>query len=579
MVFNMKGADDTAIEVSLPPHHVLYGSTIYFAGTGASLIPLCSPPVLVTSKAHNAEGREGHSLVVEFERNGRNYSLTIGAEQLHDNPRKLLQMLSAKGIDIAPANGKQFINYLFEASKLPELPITLLLRRNGFVRDDLVFVCKDKVFQVDSDSRRFLVQPPNQQFAKGIYSSGTFEDYAEKLLSQLTSEPLKFALMAALAAPLSDLIGMEGGGFHYCGASGCGKSTLLQVGASVFGSGADPCDGTSETSINSWNRSTNSFDSVLPLHSGMGHFFDELGARRDRSLGTALYGLLSGKPKDRMQGDLSLSDQETSSVFVFSSGEISVLQKVAQEGETIKAGISARLASIPLEPSDLVEEGESTLDTAKRMTEIKQLCSEYFGVLGPEYIELFINSEIFEGSSEKAQDFVRNIVEEVNERFQNLPKNAVQMRAMKRFSLVLAAGIIARNMGLLGWGEDEMESSVRFMIERWLQAFDQTKTDIDRAIDGLRDYLRQQYHAFAEFGDHSHRGTVSGYKHNGLILLLPQTFDRLCLDCQPIQVLKELKKLGFLKHEEDKLKWRTSIPIAPGRQRYVAIDQRFLEQD
>lgn len=133
-------------------------------------------------------------------------------------------------------------------------------------------------------------------------------------------------------------------------------------------------------------------------------------------------------------------------------------------------------------------------------------------------------------------------------------------------------------MQLIPFAEEDVTEAVTFMIERWLNNLETSKTDVQRAIDRLTDYLRRNYHNLPESDSKRIKGKIEGYKHNSLyLLLLPETFKEICQDVTPTQVGDELKKIGALKYDTGKQKYRVTIQSTDKRQYFYAIHQSFID--
>jgi len=75
--------------------------------------------------------------------------------------------------------------------------------------------------------------------AHALYQArGTVEEWREGVTRLASGQVLPVpAISAALAGPLLQLAGMEGGGVHFWGRSSQGKTSLLALAASVWGPG------------------------------------------------------------------------------------------------------------------------------------------------------------------------------------------------------------------------------------------------------------------------------------------------------------------------------------------------------
>ena len=82
---------------------------------------------------------------------------------------------------------------------------------------------------------------------------------------------LAFAVCAALAAPLLQVCGMEGGGVHFLGSSSIGKSILLLVAGSVAGGGGN------NGFLRRWRATDNALESIALAHNDALLCLDEIG--------------------------------------------------------------------------------------------------------------------------------------------------------------------------------------------------------------------------------------------------------------------------------------------------------------
>jgi len=215
-------------------------------------------------------------------------------------------------------------------------------------------------------------------------------------------------------------------------------------------------------------------------------------------------------------------------------------------------------------------------DSAELIESFKDSCAEYGGTLGSSFIQALLDK--YE-SRDNLNDDVRQQWQQTISELADYANNSIQRRVIRRFSLVLLAGWMAVDMELIPFSEDEITEAVTFMIERWLEDIETSKTDVERAIDRLSAYLRRNYHRIPDSDDLEIKGAIDGYKHNGLyLLLLPEVFHQICQDVTPVQVGDELKKLGALKHDTGKQKYRVTVPCTGKRQYFVAIHQSFIHE-
>ncbi|MFT6906007.1 MAG: putative DNA primase/helicase [Oleiphilaceae bacterium] len=561
--------------IALPDGYSVVNGKIFAANPVGNLIELSDQIITPIAKVHSIDATSDHGVLLLIDVHGEQREFIVNSKVVFSGIGKLLASLADTGVNISPSQPDAFKRFIQKAMSMPNLPTKYVIKRSGFIDEQLAFTIGETVLVGKSDTHSnedyISVTPP----AEGLTAHGSDDDYLNNVLGAIETKPQVFAICAALAAPLAQLVGLEGGGFHIYGASGCGKSTLLQGYASVMGLGSEPGDGSKESLILRWSSTSNSLEALSSERSGVGLAIDELGAFRAAKLSSVLYKFLSGKGQARLTSSLELAKQHSASVSILSSGELSVEEKLLLSKETVNAGILARLPSMLITAQDMALDGESMLETAERIESFKEACSSYGGSLGPRVIQALLDK--YE-TREALNNDVRQQWQQTISELSDYASNSIQRRVIRRFSLVLLAGWMACEMELIPFSEDEITEAVTFMIERWLENIETSKTDVQRAIGRLEAYLRRNYHSIPESDSQKIKGPIDGYKHRDIyVLLLPETFHRICEDVTPTQVGDELKKMGVLKYDEGKQKYRASIQSTGKRQYFYAIHQSFID--
>ena len=570
---------DTALannSYALPEGYSFVDKKIYAFNPVGNLIELSDKPIIPVAKVCSIDANSDHGVLLVIDVNEEQREFIVNSKVVFSGIGKLLASLADAGVNIAPSQVDAFKRFIQKSMSMPNLPTKYSIKQSGFIDGQLAFAMGETVLVGKSDTNSIGDYISVIPAAEGLVAQGSEDDYLTNVLNGIKTKPQVFALSAALAAPLAQLVGLEGGGFHIYGASGCGKSTLLQCYASVMGLGSEPGDGSKESLILRWSSTSNSLEALSSERSGFGIAIDELGAFRAPKLSSVLYKFLSGKGQARLTSSLELAKQHSASVSLLSSGELSVEEKLLMSREIVNAGILARLPSMLLTAQDMALDGESMLETAERIERFKEACAEYGGSLGPRFIQVLLNK--YE-SRESLNDDVRQQWQQTISELADYASNSIQRRVIRRFSLVLLAGWMAVDMELIPFSEDEITEAVTFMIERWLEDIETSKSDVERAIDRLSAYLRRNYHRIPDSNDPEIKGTIDGYKHNGLyVLLLPEVFHQICQDVTPTQVGDELKKIGALKYDSGKQKYRVTVPCTGKRQYFYSIHQSFIHE-
>jgi putative DNA primase/helicase len=347
---------------------------------------------------------------------------------------------------------------------------------------------------------------------------------------------LVFAASVAFAAPLMRVVGIEGGGFHFCGLSSKGKTTALQVAASVCGKVAT---GPGEDSyLLNWKSTANSFEEVAQSHNDCVMVIDELGQGDPKTVGDVCYMLANGQGKARM-GQAKRSWR----VMFITSGEISLAEHMAKAGAETMMGQEVRLLEVATDCSEdgLFENIHSSETPADFSNRIKAATADHFGVPFRKFLgHLTANTEATESACRAYMDSFVNAV---------MPQNAagVVPRAALRFALVAAAGEIATELRLTGWRKGEAFRAAKKCFASWMEH--RKKVDpIAMAVDRVQKFISENTSRFEVVGgDQRLNGSKFGYKKKDKFLILPDAFrDFVCAGTNPEGVADALERAGYL---------------------------------
>ena len=151
------------------------------------------------------------------------------------------------------------------------------------------------------------------------------------------------AISAALAGPLLDLAGQEGGGVNIFGGSSKGKTTVIQAAASVWGRGV-----MTPGYVRTWRATANGLEGAAASASDTALILDELGVVDARDAAAGIYSLCNGSGKARAALDGALREPKSWLVLILSSGEIPIETKLAEDrGRKARAGQLVRMLDIP----------------------------------------------------------------------------------------------------------------------------------------------------------------------------------------------------------------------------------------
>lgn len=500
---------------------------------------------------------------------------------LHESGQgQLVGYLAACGLFIMPGQERALKQYLasFEtALRVRSVMQTGWIESEG---DQLSFLLPHCT--LGNAAREPIVFQPEENSAsrESFNSQGTLEDWQNNVGCYLEGNPLLiFNTAVALAGPLLRLVNMDSCGFHLFGASSVGKTTALQVAASVWGNGADPAS-CSESDLQRWNTTANALEGIAAAHNDIFLALDELGTFGGGDFGNTVYNLMGGRGKARMNKAADLKDRRGWRTTVLSSGEVSIQQRIEQDGQTARAGQLNRMMDITVEQGIL--DNTHGMDAGTFANHLKNACGQCFGTLGPAFIESLLLNPI---SNEVLVDRLLNQLDTIEQNLRMAGMTSEQQRAVRRLAVVALAGVLAADAKLLPVTSGAIMAAMRYIRDAWYFA---NHTEQVRGVLAVRDFI--QKHQGSRF---HYIGTVSqssvgerefaGYfiEKDQAFALTEAGFKEACAGYDPRVVAKELDRQGLLvTNESNRLTFRHSaLPGYEGgaRPRLYTIKQGILQ--
>ena len=509
----------------------------------------------------------------------------------------LMAELANEGLFVQAEGVRLFRSYLSLACGSPDLQRVRLLTEIGFfpvVADE-----PDGAFGfmlpsgpilpegVSADNLRYL--PPFEYPALAAYhSAGSLEDWRQAV-APMAGNPLTIvAMCAGLAGGILPLSGSENAGFHFHGISSSGKTTACQSAMSIWGCAADPQSTQKPTLFQTWAATDNGRELMAASCSGGPMFLDEIGAMPP-GLAVAVYPLLNGRGKTRMNEYGGMRTQHSWQTFVLSTGEVSVYQRIMQEAQRqAMTGELVRLLDIPVDnlPQDPALSAEQAQELARHL---KTVVAEVYGSAGPAFIR------DLQDAFPSLGDLRENLMTCINDAYVDLcaalskrrPLSAPHKRALRHFALPLAVGRWAAD-SVFPFSEDVIDRSVIAVAEAWFDGFP-LLSEHDRLLDGIRKYvIDQRFHLVdAKAVDERQmagRGAPVMALHDGRLWMSPECFQHACGDMLAKRAAKLLDRLGILHRHDGDSQHKVKITFWPRvfkGQRYYALlaDRVFAEQE
>ncbi|MCU7871925.1 MAG: DUF927 domain-containing protein [Candidatus Thiodiazotropha sp. (ex Lucinoma borealis)] len=562
-------------DITLPDGYLLTEEGVFEERKGGPAM-ICGP-VWVEALTRDQIGTGWGMVVCWIDRDGRKRNQAISNRRLHETGGGLAMLLSLGGLMIVPGEERRVARYLgcFEPSNR-----VMCVSQVGWIESDdqLVYVLPDRVISREETTEIIFQPEQHAPTVDTMKSSGSLESWQQRVAVACKGNPyLLFSVCASLSASIQRFAGMDNSGFHLYGNSSRGKTTALQVGASVWGCGADP-GGSEQTFLHRWNATQNAMEGLAAAHNDGLLVLDEIGSCPAYDFGRTVYDLSGGQGKSRMNKDALLNKQRRFRVLALSSGEYSVRQKIEEAGKTAKAGQMNRFLDIPIDDAVVIEtHGKSAAEFVNRL---KRDCGQYYGTAGPAFIQAILDEY---SNEEVIRIHIHQYIEEWRELITlGLSLEPVQARTLGRLASVGAAGLLAVDLGILPFEMADIQHAIETIRDAWLADEFNLPEDI-RGAYNLRAFILRNPDRFgsSEIGCTQVRN-LAGY-HNaaeGLYLFTPEGFREACGGVSEKEVASALIDHRLLhRNNGGHYKSRMSIPGVAKRLQVYAVRKALLESD
>lgn len=490
MVENAEPLEPGPSFVSFAPYEMTeHGLTIEIergrGGNKTTEIISIAGPFEILGASRDADGRGWGKWLRWHDADGRIHVRHVAEAALQGDPAALCAGLASDGVRINRAHQRAFAHYLSSATVPGRVTI---VARTGWheINGRFVFVLPGETCGPCGVEKVIL-----DSAAVGPYAArGSLKDWQDGIGKLASGHALAvLAISTALAGPLLQLAGQDGGGVHIFGGSSKGKTTLLQMAASVWGRGATP------GYVRAWRATANGLEGAAASASDTALILDELGVADARDVAASIYGLANGAGKARAMRDGSLREPKSWRVLTLSSGEIPTETKLAEDrGRKARAGQLVRMLDIPADRGKcfgVFDHPGPTGDAGNLVKAIKHAAVTAFGAAGPEFVRRLIAEEL---SGDDIRSFVADFATA------SIPRGADGQidRAAQRLGLIAMAGELAISLGVVPWEQGEAREAAVWALARWIEGRGGTEPiEIRQAIEQVRLFMEQ--HGDARF--------------------------------------------------------------------------------
>src|SRR5215813_3751695 len=270
------------------------------------------------------------------------------------------------------------------------------------------------------------------------------------------------------------------GGINLRGPSSIGKTTLLSAAASVWGRGDE------RGFIRTWRGTSNGIEAAATQFSDTFLPLDEIGVASGHEVGNVIYSIAGGVGKQRANRYGSAKLPNTWRIFILSTGEISIADKIREGGKRARAGQEIRVLDLNADAG----KGFGVFDTGKDPEQLarnlRQASITFYGTAGPAFIKAIIAKT----------DDVAAIAQESLDTFREQVAANVQsgqvLRAANRIGLVAVAGELAIQLGVLRWPTGSVNEAAADVFRNWhAERGGSDPAEVRAAIEQIRGILER----------------------------------------------------------------------------------------
>jgi hypothetical protein len=556
--------------------------------TNNGMVPITTN--FVNVKAVGCDGSSDRwSLVLEWKTPNDQLRVKVfPATRIMNDWSNLVAELTDQGLVVPPACQNQFRNYLSLSITTPAISHVRLISKIGFFplepeNPDGAFgfmLPKGPILPPDANITPVLFMPPISSPTHEAYGeSGTLDAWKEALAPASGNALWVFDLCLGFTSVMLEVIGAENFCFHTWGETSGGKSTGGQIMASVFGCAANSQQSLKPSLFQNWTATANGIETLAVAHSGGGLFLDEIGAL-PQGASLNIYALLQGRMKARMNEFGGMRDQHNWRILLLSTGEISVQQRIEQEGpRKVMGGERIRAIDIPVD--ELPPDNKLTREDGELLANhLRKFLGENYGTAGMAFIEgLMTTFKTFADMREELNLRVNSALDELCDYLgQYRPLLSPHKRALRHFALVHAVGIWAAQAEASPFSEEEVKCALLSVATAWLQDFPYL-SDQDKLLGELRSYIQaERLHLKdtqkTQRASWSRDSKPTMLLHDGKLWLSPERFEAACGELPFKKAAKMLDRLGVLHRHEGDGQYKTKVSVWPevfGSTRYYAF--------
>lgn len=373
-------------------------------------------------------------------------------------------------------------------------------------------------------------------------SQGTVQEWRQSVAKLFSGNTRQILLLsAAFSGPLLGLLKLPNIGIHLHGPSRSGKTVTLKAICSVFGG---------EEIMGSWKATANALLQSAVARNDLVLALDELSQAKAADASEAVYDLMNGYTKGRLNSDSKIQKIKEFNLVAISTGEQSFGAYLATHNLPISAGQSARMLSIPFSPHGVFENVHGYKNHATLAGVLAVNAQKYYGTAGPAFIRYLVEHQ--DDIEQDAAGRIEKIQDDLTSGLADPQETGFQLDVALRFAIIAYAGELAIEAGILPFDERVAISAVRTCFKAWNRQYKAEAATRDPVFAAVKGYIADHQASFVPLAKHcSTNGQPIGFTRDvdGVTAyLLTQTVfqQKLCLQHGKSAVIAALKNRNLL---------------------------------
>lgn len=416
------------------------------------------------SKPANRETRSWGKLVKFRDRDGQLKQWNIPDAMFAGEGIEVIKGLADRGLKISPHQQatRKLQEYLrgVEVADRVQLVDKMGWHENAFMLPDRVIGTPPEPLHYYADAGTVCK----------MGRAGTLEGWRDNVAAYAVGNDLvAFAISAAFAGPLLDIVSRPTIGFHFYGSSSWGKSTLLGIAASVCGAPGQHGYG------HTWRATDNAIESMAAAHSDCLFILDELKQCDPRVVGQTVYMLGNGEGKARSaETGVSSGARHRWRLVVLSNGELTLAEHLSEARLKAHAGQEMRLLHIEANlngthdlraRNGIYQDVRDYAGGAALSAHIAKQAAQHHGTAFPAFLDQLLQPGFIDN---KGRAWIAGKVSEFQRQALTRQASGQASRAADAFGLVAAAGEMATRFGVTGWPQGMATKAALACFRAWI---------------------------------------------------------------------------------------------------------------